>query len=322
MVTVRGSHFENCATHDRGGGLSAYAARSLALESVTFSRCRALSAGQAFFADVRDGGKSGYKFKHLSIYDSGFESAPMATDTFSISHGWQRLRAVNVSRNRHLEGASAGFAITLSASCILVNIAVMNNSCDLGRTVFISVIAVHMRFTQSTIAFTSGGPLGVVTLDGPAWVFENVSLVHNERDSDWIVGFVRETTLTMVNCIVSLSALDFELRTERVVITHNNTVFGGNPIVVPVLAGKNDTVFANLSVFNVTHPLHGKVDKFVQMRSDDVYREPEIALLDEAVVCIIFPPFIVLCFIWLRSIYAPYQEMGAFIRDAGPPGLL
>jgi hypothetical protein len=322
MVSVRGSHFENCVTHDRGGAISAYSARSLALESTTFSRCRALSSGQSFFADVRHN-RSGYKFRSISIYDSGFESAPMATDTFSIAHGWQNLRAVNVTRNRHLGGASAGFAITASTSCTLLNINVMNNSCDLGRTVFVTAIVDHVRLVQSTVAFTSGGPLGVVTLDGALWIFENVSLVENERDSDWIVGFLKETTVVMVDCVISLSASDFELRTERVVITHNNTTFGGNLVIDQgALLVRNDTAFGNLSIFNVTHPLHGKFDKFVQMRSDDIYREPEIALLDETVVCLVFPLFIVFCFIWLRSIYAPSSDLGAFLREAAGPGMM
>jgi hypothetical protein len=240
----------------------------------------------------------------------------MATDTFFAAHGRQNYRRINVTHNRHLNGASAGFSISSSVSCSICQVNVLNDTCELGRTVFIETKSGQTNLTQFTIGFTGGGPLGVVTLDGMNWTFVNVALLENDPDSDWIVGFVHENRVLMVNCVISLSASDFDLRTERVVIDHNGTVFRVNGDHLPRVNNvQNDRGFVNLTVFNVTHPLHAKVDKFVQMRSDDIYREPEIALLDEAVVCLIFPLFVMVSFIWMRAIYAPRPDLGAFLRD-------
>jgi hypothetical protein len=251
----------------------------------------------------------------MSVCDGGFESAPMASDSFLGAHGRFEYREVNVSHNHHLGGASAGFAVFSSAGCSLSQIRVVNNSCELGRTVFVQTSAYRVRVTQLIVANTGGGPLGVVTLGGANWTFEEVWLIDNDQDSDWMVGFVKENKVTMIGCVISLSASDFDLRTERVVVIHDGTKFGGSHFVAPILGGVlNDTNFAGLARFNETHPLHGKVDKFIQMRSDDIYREPDVALLNESVICLFFPVFIMVAFVWMRAIYAPKPELGTFLN--------
>jgi hypothetical protein len=51
------------------------------------------------------------------------------------------------------------------------------------------------------------------------------------------------------------------------------------------------------------------------MRTDDVYRESEVTLLDETVVCLVFPIFLMICFIWLRSLYSPRTERGTLLVE-------
>jgi hypothetical protein len=313
FLAISDSAFDKCLTYGCGGGFSSLAARSVNLSSIRFSRCKALSHGQSFASYVSDPHPD-QRATFSVFYDNGFHGAPMATDTFSMSHGEQTVTDSNFSVNKNLAGGSAAFWMSSARFSSLSHLNVLNNSCEVGRTIFIG--SQKAVFAASNILWNDGGPLGLVRLQGQDWHFQNVALWGNERHSDWIVGSGSEPRLQMTSCAVDVSENEFNLRTENVNVTKFKTVFGANSTALALKAVPFvNASFAGLKALNQSRRPHGKFDKFIKMRTDDVYRESEVTLLDETIVCLVFPVFLMICFIWLRSLYSPRTERGTLLVE-------
>jgi hypothetical protein len=148
----------------------------------------------------------------------------MATDTFSMSHGRQTITGSNFSMNKNLAGGSAAFWMSSASDSSLFHLNVLNNSCEVGRTIFMG--SQKAVFAASNILWNGGGPLGLIRLQGKEWLFQNVAMWGNERHSDWILGSGPEPTVQMTSCVVDISENGFDLWTENVIVNKFKTVFG------------------------------------------------------------------------------------------------
>jgi hypothetical protein len=314
QLIITDALFDNCYSASRGGGFCAYSLASLEIDSSGFTQCGSVTSGQSFYADLNS--RSHEHCVNWSVFFSnGHLAAPMASDTFTTLHGIQSLWWNNVSRNQGIAGGSGAFFISPSSSCQMYGMNIINNSCDIGRTLYLRSGHDGSTILNSNILMNGGGDLGVVMISGHNCTFNTVAFADNERHSIWFLG-QDSAQVFLINCNVNLTETEFRSRAKNVDLIHSSVVYGAKSTIKVEGVALNETLFAGLIPLNESMKRPAKVDVFNAMRAGDVVRERDVTLLNETVVCLLFPIFIMICFTWLRTLYLPRVEKGALLLPA------
>jgi hypothetical protein len=304
--------FDDCYSYSRGGGFCGYSLESITIDFSRFTRCGSLTFGQTFYADLCHN-SGGHSLESSIFINNGDSEAPMATDNFASFHGTQTFHRINISNNQGIQGGSAAFLIAPSSTFKMSEMMIVNNSCAIGRTLYFRPAVPGSEFIDSNVLQNGAGSLGIITFAKSNFTVINVALADNERHSHWFYG-QGTAWATLVNCHVKLTAREFRVRAQNVDLNGSTIVFGaiGRTITIPDIA-MNDSMFAGMEVLNGSVKRPVKVDVFNAMRVDDAPFEKDVTLFNETVVCLLFPIFLLGCYLWLRTLYLPRPERGELL---------